>query len=186
MAQTVVCLQCRRPGFDPWVGKIPWRRKWQPTPVFLPGKSHGQRSLVGYRPWGRKESDTTERLHFHFQDLFLAKVKDFSVVFKIVRVEIQTYIHKYTYISITFHSTIPIKIFKNNNKFYKSVSLFLITLSLPLSKHLGKLPLYRNSPEHGFLNCLILQQHNLLHTSAYSLGWLHDEVILSERTALSH
>ena len=41
-----------------------WRRKWQPTPVFLPGKSHGQRSLGGYSPWGRKESDTTERLHF--------------------------------------------------------------------------------------------------------------------------
>ena len=42
----------------------PWRRKWQSTPVFFPGKSHGQRSLVGYSPWGRKESDTTERLHF--------------------------------------------------------------------------------------------------------------------------
>ena len=54
---------CRRPRFDPWVGKIPWRRKWQPTPVFLPGESHGGRSLVGYSPWGRKESDTTERLH---------------------------------------------------------------------------------------------------------------------------
>ena len=40
--------------------KIPWRSKWQPTPVLLPGKSHGQRSLVGYSPWGRKESDTTE------------------------------------------------------------------------------------------------------------------------------
>ena len=50
--------------FDPWVGKIPWRRKWQSTPVLLPGKSHGQRSLVGYSPWGRKESDTTEPLHF--------------------------------------------------------------------------------------------------------------------------
>ena len=43
-----------------------WRRKWQPNPVFLPGESHGRRSLVGYSPWGRKESDTTERLHFHF------------------------------------------------------------------------------------------------------------------------
>ena len=42
--------QCRRHGFDPWVGKILWRRKWQPTPVFLPGESHGQRSLVGYSP----------------------------------------------------------------------------------------------------------------------------------------
>ena len=43
-----------------------WRRQWQPTPVLLPGKSHGRRNLVGYSPWGRKESDTTERLHFHF------------------------------------------------------------------------------------------------------------------------
>ena len=47
-------------GFDPWVRKVPWRRKWQPPPVFLPGEFHGQRSLAGYRPWGRKESDTTE------------------------------------------------------------------------------------------------------------------------------
>ena len=54
--------EMRRPRFDPWVGKIPWRRKWQPTPVLLPGESHGGRSLVGYSPWGRK--DTTERLHF--------------------------------------------------------------------------------------------------------------------------
>ena len=61
----IVCLQCGRPGFHPWVRKIPWRRKWQPTPVLLPGKSHGQ-SLAGYSPWGHKESDTTEWLHFHF------------------------------------------------------------------------------------------------------------------------
>ena len=47
--------QWRRGGFDPWVGKIPWRRKWQPTLVFLPGKSHGQRSLAGYSPWSPKE-----------------------------------------------------------------------------------------------------------------------------------
>ena len=45
-------------------GKIPWRRKWQPTPVFLPGEFHGQRSLAGYSPQGHKESDTTERLHW--------------------------------------------------------------------------------------------------------------------------
>ena len=55
-----VCLQCGRPGFDSWVWKIFWRRKWQPTPVFLPGESHGQRSLAGCSPRGRKESDTTE------------------------------------------------------------------------------------------------------------------------------
>ena len=52
------------------VGKIPWRRKWQPAPVFLPGESHGWRSLVGYSPRGCKELDTAERLHFtsfHFK-----------------------------------------------------------------------------------------------------------------------
>ena len=54
--------QCRRRWFDPWVGKIPWRRKWQPIPVFLPGEFHGQKSPVGYSPKGSKESDTTEQL----------------------------------------------------------------------------------------------------------------------------
>ena len=47
-------------GFDPWVGKVRWSKAWQPTPVFLTGQSHGQRSLVGYSLWGHKESDTTE------------------------------------------------------------------------------------------------------------------------------
>ena len=56
MAQAVkYLLQCRRPRFDPWVGKILWRREWQPTLVFLPGESHGQGSLAGYGPWGCKE-----------------------------------------------------------------------------------------------------------------------------------
>jgi len=45
---------------DPWVEKIPWRRAWHPTPVFLPRESHGQRSLVGYSPWGHRESDMTK------------------------------------------------------------------------------------------------------------------------------
>ena len=53
---TCLCRRCKSCRFDPWVGKIPWSRKWQPTPVFLPGKSHGQRSLVGYSPWGCKET----------------------------------------------------------------------------------------------------------------------------------
>ena len=55
--------RCRRHSLDPWVGKTPWRRKWQPTTVFLLGKSHGQRGMVGYSPWGHKESDTTEHAH---------------------------------------------------------------------------------------------------------------------------
>ena len=50
----------RRPGVDPWSRKIPWRRKWQPTPIFWPEESHGQRSLVGCHLWGCTESDTTE------------------------------------------------------------------------------------------------------------------------------
>ena len=54
--------QCRRRRFDTWSGKIPWKRKWQPIPVFLLGESLGQRSLVGYSPWGHKELDTTEHL----------------------------------------------------------------------------------------------------------------------------
>ena len=82
LRQYSVCLQCGKPRFDPWVGKIPWRRKWQPTPVLLLGKSHGWRRPVGYSPWGCKESDTTERLHFttlyfyqwvlYFQYLFIS------------------------------------------------------------------------------------------------------------------
>ena len=54
--------QFRTPGFNPWVRKIPWRREWQPAPVFLPRELHEQRSLVGYHPWGCKESDMTEGL----------------------------------------------------------------------------------------------------------------------------
>ena len=69
-----VCLQYGRPGSNPWVGNISWRRKWQPTPVFLPEKSHGQRSLVGYSPWGCKELDTIERHHFHFHGLKPSKL----------------------------------------------------------------------------------------------------------------
>ena len=55
-----VCLQCRRPGFSPWVRKIPWRREWQPTLAFWPGEFHGQRSLAGYSPWG------SQRVRYHW------------------------------------------------------------------------------------------------------------------------
>ena len=58
----------KRSDFDPWVGKIPWRRKWQATPVFLPGESHGWMSLVHCGSWGCKELDTTEHacMHIHY------------------------------------------------------------------------------------------------------------------------
>ena len=62
--------QCRKYRFDPWVEKIPWRRKWQPTLVFLPWKSHGQRSLGGYNPWGHK------RVRHNFLTKHLVAIKD--------------------------------------------------------------------------------------------------------------
>ena len=57
---TCQCKRHKRHGFSPWVEKIPWSRKWQPTPVFLPGESYGQRSLLGCSPWGHKASDMTD------------------------------------------------------------------------------------------------------------------------------
>ena len=67
--ETRISLQCKWPEFDPWIRKIPWRREWPPTPVFLPGEFHGQSSLTGYSLWGHKESDVSEQQtlsqHFH-------------------------------------------------------------------------------------------------------------------------
>ena len=64
-----MCLQCKRPRFNPWVSKTTWRRKWLTTPVFLPGEFHGQRILSGYSPWVRKKSDMTGRVtHSLFMD----------------------------------------------------------------------------------------------------------------------
>ena len=59
------CRRHKRHGFNPWVRMIPWRRKWQPTPVLLPGKFHGQRSLAGYSPRGHKELDGIDHTHAH-------------------------------------------------------------------------------------------------------------------------
>ena len=56
-------------GFDPWIGKMPWRREWSPSPVFLPGESHRQWSLAGYSAWVCEESDTTDQLSVHAQHL---------------------------------------------------------------------------------------------------------------------
>ena len=65
----------RRPVFDPWVRKIPWRREWQPTPVFLPGEFHGQRSQAGYSPWGCNKLDIIEQLTLSLS-LFHAVVRN--------------------------------------------------------------------------------------------------------------
>ena len=71
------CRRCKRRSFHPWLGKIPWRRKWQPIPVFLSGESQGQRnlagySLAGYSPWGHKECKATEQLktqHMYYVEM---------------------------------------------------------------------------------------------------------------------
>ena len=72
--------QCRRHnghGWNPWVRKIPWRRAWQPNPVFLPGESHGQRSLAGYSPWGHRESDIIEATYHACTCVLSTKIRVF-------------------------------------------------------------------------------------------------------------
>ena len=66
-------LQCRRPKrrrFDPWVRKTPWSRKWQPIPVSLPGKFHGQRRLAGYSLWSHRVLDMTEHTHMYMHEFY--------------------------------------------------------------------------------------------------------------------
>ena len=72
-------------GFHPWVRKIPWRRKWQPTPVFLSVRSRGQRSLAGYSPWGHKESDTTEHAHTCTLKYLRVQCHDVWMMYSVVR-----------------------------------------------------------------------------------------------------
>ena len=75
-------LQCRRPRYDPWVREIPWRREWQPTPVFLPGEFYGQSSLAGYAPWGCRESDMTEWLTHTASIIFLRYLPLLGILYK--------------------------------------------------------------------------------------------------------
>ena len=77
----------KRCGLNPWVGKIPWRRKWQPIPVFLPGESHGQKSLAGCNPWGCKESDMTEMTEHQWENriVFVCAFKRASLLAQMVK-----------------------------------------------------------------------------------------------------
>ena len=111
--------QCWRPGLDPWVRKIPWRRTWQPTPLFLPGKSHGQRSLAGYSPCGHKRVrhnwETKQRLRYMY----------------IYTYYINTYIYRPTHIfyliKIIFHKfrNIPtLWLFRTQNAVFKPGFIF--------------------------------------------------------------
>ena len=68
---TCQCRKCRRHGFNPWIEKIPWRRAWQPTPVFWPRESHGPKNGASCRPWGCKELDMTECLSITDKQKFI-------------------------------------------------------------------------------------------------------------------
>ena len=74
LRQQRICLKCRRPRFDLWVGKISWRREWLFTPVFLPGEVLWQRSLAGYSPWGSKELDVAVTNTFIFYNTVFSKI----------------------------------------------------------------------------------------------------------------
>ena len=108
----IVHLLCRRPRFSSRVRKIPWKRKWQLTPVILPGGFHGQRSLVGYSPWGCKGSDMTEwlKLSQHIVDLqccvnFYCTTKGLLYIYIHTHTNIYIYIYIYThtFVCIIFH-----------------------------------------------------------------------------------
>ena len=75
-------VDIRDVGLIPGSGRFPWKRKWQPTPVFVPGESHGQRSLVGYNPWGCKESDMTDQLSTHVYEVMNILI-DYSIHFTV-------------------------------------------------------------------------------------------------------
>ena len=87
--------QCRRPVFNPWVRKIPWRRAWQRTPVFLPGELHGQRSLAGYSLWGHKELDMIDQLTYKHTAFFMVQLSHtYMTTGKIIALTIWTFVGK--------------------------------------------------------------------------------------------
>ena len=88
------CSRHKRCQFDPWIRKISWRKAWQPTPVLLLGKSHGQRSLAGYSPWGHKESDMTEHTRTLYN--FPSRVKSSSTVCQQSHLTLVQYRRRYT------------------------------------------------------------------------------------------
>ena len=96
------CRRCKRLRFYPGVRKILWRRKWKSTPVFLPGESHGQRSLVGYSPWGCKELDTTELLS----------------AYTYIHTHTHTHTHSHTHLFQYFKSEEDFGCLKQNNRHY--------------------------------------------------------------------
>ena len=119
-------MQSWRPGFHHWIRKIPWRRKWPPTPVFFFGKLHGQRSLAGYSSWGPKESDTIERLtHTHI-------LITFTIVWPQVKQQGGSTAHPENWIKDLLNTALPIRTrpsFPSVNLSHKEASISLLSFS---------------------------------------------------------
>ena len=138
------CKRHKRCRFNPWVGKIPWRRAWHPTPVSLPGESHGQRSLAGYSPWSHKESDTTEAtahtlIYIHYSALKGKPVLTHAAVWMGTLYEVKYACHKKTlYYMIPFIWTINNQVHERESGSVMSDSFLqarlLESVAVPFSK----------------------------------------------------
>ena len=128
--------QCRRCRFYPWVRKIPWRRAWQTTPVFLPEESHGQGSLVGYSPWGCKDSDMTWWLNNSNRDPRYSPLEKQSIVCKA-----KTISKKYWVLNI--------KKFKYKQLFSIIINILHLERKIPLKSQSSNIGCHKYSLKHS-------------------------------------
>ena len=141
-------MQCRRPGFNPWVRRIPWRRKLQPTPVFLPGESHVQRSMVGYSSWGHKESDSTEQPVL----LSYSIISSYKIM-AIISCLIQYILAAYLFNTLEFVSTNPILLICPSPLFLTFGNHRFIFQYVSLSDYIARLFAQWHSTPCGPMDC---------------------------------
>ena len=135
--------QCRRPGFEPWVGKIPWRRKWQPSPVFLPGESRGQRRMAGYSPWGcRVRHDwMTKHTHTHSWPMYniiqSSALQSLNVILHLQLVKDIGYIpHVVQYILVAYFMGFPCGSVVKNSPVMQETRVWSLGWEDPLEKEM--------------------------------------------------
>ena len=179
--------QCRRhtrSGFDPWVGKIPWRRAWQPTPVFLPGESHGQRSLAGYSWWGHRELDTIKHAQYYFIYVLVSLVSSQCIVFVFkqlipLNMHFCILVSFFTwYILDVFHAAYSLKASFSGN----SLSVQWLECCTSTSRGVGMIPFWGTKIQHGTPKQNQKRHH--LHCWCYLVGectWSRTRISGSER-----